>query len=208
MAIIATNEGGGNYTPVEAGTYAARCYQMVHIGTVEENIMGENKVMNKVRLSWELPTELKEFKEGEGEKPYSVSKEFNLSMHEKATLRKFLEGWRGKAFTEDEAKRFDITALLGKPCMLSIIHKETKAGKVRAEINSISNMPKGMTCPEQINESYEFNYDSFDEEKFNKLPDFLKDKMRQSVEYAAATRPQEMVTHTPEPIMPEDDLPF
>ena len=50
MAITATNEGGGNYTPVPAGIYAARCYSMVHIRTVTENIMGEDKTLNKVRI--------------------------------------------------------------------------------------------------------------------------------------------------------------
>jgi hypothetical protein len=46
-----------------------------------------------------------------------ISKEFTLSMHEKSTLRQFLESWRGKAFTEKEALSFDVTALIGKPCL-------------------------------------------------------------------------------------------
>ncbi len=188
--INATNSGSGDYTPVEAGTYPARCYSMVHIGTCKENILGQEKWLNKVRITWELPTETKEFKPGDGEKPYSVSKEFTLSMNEKANLRKFLEGWRGKGFTEAEAKKFDITALLGKPCMLSVIHKTSKQGRLYADISSVSAMPKGFECPAQINPSFEFSYDEFDEEKFNTLPDFLKDKMRQSVEYNKVVLPQ------------------
>ena len=120
MPITATNEGGGNYAPLEAGTYPARCYSMVHIGTIQEEFQGEKKTMNKVRISWELPTELKEFKQGEGEKPYVLSKEFTLSLHEKSSLRAFLKSWRGKDFTEEEAKSFDVTKLLGVTCMLSL----------------------------------------------------------------------------------------
>lgn len=73
MPITATSKEGGNFTPLEPGTYLARCYSMIHIGTIQEEFQGEKKTMNKVRITWELPTELKEFKQGEGEKPYSVS---------------------------------------------------------------------------------------------------------------------------------------
>ena len=96
MSITATNEGGQGFQPIEAGTYPARCYSMVHIGTITENINGEEKTNNKVRVTWELPTELKEFKQGEGEKPWVVSKEYNLSMHEKSSLIKDLKYWSGK----------------------------------------------------------------------------------------------------------------
>ena len=61
--INATNEGGKTFAPIAPGTYPARCYSMVHIGTVTEEYQGEKKEQNKVRITWELPTELKEFKE-------------------------------------------------------------------------------------------------------------------------------------------------
>ena len=216
MAIIATNEGGGNYTPVPAGTNAARCYSMVHMGTVTENIMGEDKTLNKVRITWELPAETKVFKEENGEQPYVVSKEFTLSMHEKATLRKFLESWRGKGFTEDEAKSFDISVLLGKGCMLSVIHKTSKTGKTFAEISSVTSVPKGMSVPPQVNENFEFNYDPFDQKKFDSLPEFIQQKIKTSREYKMATsdshledeiRAQEYFDQQ-EVVKYNDDLPF
>lgn len=197
-----------DYKPVEAGTYPARCYSMVHIGTTEQEYMGEKKEMNKVRITWELPTELKVFKEEDGEKPYSVSKEFTLSMHEKANLRKFLESWRGKGFSEEEAKKFDITKLLGKPCLLSIIHRTSKQGKVYAEISNASALPKGMTCPDPINDIFEFTYTPFSQQKFDMLPDWLKDKVKTSREYKEALDPA--TTHDESPDIPNnnDDLPF
>lgn len=182
MSITATNEGGGNYTPLEAGTYPARCYSMVHIGTIQEEFQGEKKIMNKVRISWELPTELKEFKQGEGEKPYVLSKEFTLSLHEKSSLRAFLKSWRGKDFTEEDAKSFDVTKLLGVTCMLSVGHKESK-GKVYAEINSVSPIIKGFTVPAQINPTFELNYDNFTMDAFMTLPEFIRKKMEGSLEF-------------------------
>ena len=82
---------------------------MVHIGKVEEEYLGEKKMQNKVRITWELHEEKKVFKEENGEQPFVLSKEFSLSMHEKSSLRKWLESWRGKAFTEDESKLSDST---------------------------------------------------------------------------------------------------
>jgi hypothetical protein len=206
--IKATNKGGSNYEPIAAGTYAARCYQMIHIGTAEENILGQVKKLNKVRITWELPTETKVFKEENGEQPHVISKEFTLSMNEKATLRKFLEGWRGKSFTEKEAESFDITVLLGKPCMLSIIHKQAKNGNTYAEISSVSSVPKGMNVPEQINPSKELNYDKFDWELFETLPDFIKDKMKQTDEFKFMMQPHETSMKASIEMDNDLDLPF
>ena len=185
MSIIATNNGvGGNFEPIPTGNYPARCFSMIHIGTIEETILGQTKILNKVRITWELPTELKVFKEENGEQPMVISKEFNLSLHEKSTLRNFLKNWRGKDFTEEEAKAFDVTKLIGVPCMLNITHKKSKDGqRVYAEIGSISAMPKGFVCPNQINDSFIFTYDDFDNETFMNLPEFLRLKMVTSVEF-------------------------
>ena len=50
-------------------------------------------------------------------------------------------------------------------------------------------MPKGVNCPEQVNRNFILSYDSFDEELFNMLPDFIKNKMMTSVEYQAVKNP-------------------
>lgn len=204
MAITATNKGGSGYEPVAAGTYAARCIQMIHIGTVEELIQGTLKKLNKVRITWELPTELKVFNEEKGLQPCVISKEFTLSMNEKATLRKFLASWRTVDFTDKEAESFDITALLGKPCMLAVVHKTSKSGNVYAEISSVSALVKGMNMPDQINPSVELSYENWNTTIFDALPDFIKDKMRKSDEYNSMTHPAEAQTATEI----EDDLPF
>ena len=179
---------------------------MIQIGTIEEEIRGEKKMLHKVIINFELPTELKEFKDGEGEKPFAISKEFTLSLNEKATLRKFLAGWRSKDFSEDEAKSFDITKLLGIPCLLNIIHKTSKSNNIYAEIASASPVPKGMSVPPQINGSRVLSYDEFDWDLFNSLPDFIKQKMHRSVEYSKLTSPDQFIDASPE--SPVDDLPF
>lgn len=171
---------------IPAGNYVARCYSMVHIGTVTEEILGESKTLNKVRITWELPTELRVFDESKGEQPMVISKEYTLSMHEKAALRKDLESWRGKGFTEEQAKSFDITKLLGVSCMLNIIHKVSKTGTEFATISGISGMPKGLECPKQVNPTFEWNFtDKWDEIALDGFPEFIKDKIKSSAEYRA-----------------------
>ena len=195
---------------IPAGNYAARCYQMIHIGTVKENILGEEKILNKVRIGWELPTELKVFNEDKGEQSLVLSEEFTLSMHEKSKLRKFLASWRGKDFSEDEAKCFDVTKLVGAACMLNVIHKPSKKDPttIYAVIGSVSPVPKGLVVDPQINPTFILDYDNFSIEKFNQLPDFIRNKMLQSLEYAAMQQPQHQHTDTAETLDPLDDLPF
>ena len=221
MAILATT----NSTPREliaAGNYVARCYQMVQIGTVNEVINGENKQLNKVRIGWEFPNDQKVFSEEKGLQPIVFSEEYTLSLHEKSSLRKMLASWRGKDFSVDEAKSFDITKLVGIACMVNIIHTPSKkdATKIYAKIGSVSSLPKGFTAPTQILDTFVLSYDEFDINKFNTLPDFIKDKMKGSLEYAALSTPTvaEMNGHedglkapvrdTNGNVMPDDDLPF
>ena len=115
MPIYATKPEGNDFAKVEPGTYMARCYSMVELGHIDTEFNGEKKKAHKVMLTWELPEEMAVFNEDKGPEPYSVSKTYTLSMHEKSTLRKDLESWRGKGFTELEAAKFDITKLLGWP---------------------------------------------------------------------------------------------
>jgi hypothetical protein len=188
MAITAKKGEAFEKELIEAGNYVARCYKMIEIGTVDEEFLGVKKQMHKVRIGWELPTELKTFNPEKGEQPCVIDKEYTLSLADKANLRKDLQSWRGKAFSDDEAEAFDITKLLGVPCMLNIIHVQGKKDptKTYQAIGSVSPMPKGLVCPPQVNDTFVFDYENFDDEKFNSLPDFLKEQIVKTPEYKEA----------------------
>jgi hypothetical protein len=203
MAIIATKPEG-NFKKVEPGNYVARCYRMIEIGTIEETYNGETKKAKKVQLTWELPTEMEIFNEDHGYEPYVVSKTYTLSMHEKSNLRKDLESWRGKGFTELEAAKFDITKLLGVPCLLQVIHRPGKVdtSKTYVEIASITSLPKGMECPQGLNPSVILSFDDWKPDVFEGLSEYLKDKITSSEEY------QQMNSGSKEPVDAISDLPF
>lgn len=186
MAIIAPKSGGLNLPKkvVPAGSHVSRCYSMIQIGTVESEYLGEKKTLHKVMIDFELPLETAIFREGEPEKPFVISKEYTLSFHEKSTLRSHLQSWRGKAFTDEEAAKFDITKLVGATCMLNVVHKASADGtKTYANIASISPIPKGLTCPEQVNPTRILAYDSWNQDVFMSLPEWLADKISATPEY-------------------------
>lgn len=210
MAIIASTGGSITAQIAPEGSHLARCYEMIHIGTIETEWMGEKRLSNKVRIAWELPTELVVFNAEKGEQPFSISREFTLSMNEKSTLRAFLTAWRGKPFNDIEAENFDISKLLGVPCALNIIHVPSKDGsKTYANIASVAPIMKGVQMPDQINPSFEFSVLEFDQDKFESLPEWLREKIKASKEYQHLASSNNSDNQQIEPVQKyDDDLPF
>lgn len=179
-------------TPVELppkGTFPARCYQMIQIGTIKEQFKGEDKLLSKVRIGFELPTEQKIFDKEKGEQPFVISQEYTLSMSQKSKLKAVLESWRGEPFSKEEMKGFDITEMIGEPCFISIAHKESEGGNMYAQIISVTQPIKGMDIPKLINDPVVISFDSEDFiSELEKLPDFLQEKIKSSKEYIELTR--------------------
>lgn len=183
MIKAAQNDGASSIAP--SGTHVARCYQIIHIGTIADSFQGEPRMVNKVRIVFELPDCLTVFNQDKGEQPYSIGQDFTVSMHEKSGLRKFVQTWLGKSMTDREANDFDISTLLGRDCMLTVMHKESNQGKVFANIQGISSLMKGLVCPEPINEPFLLDYDQPDfESKLETLPEWLRAKVMSSKEYS------------------------
>lgn len=197
-------------TLAPAGTFPARVYSIVYIGTVKGEYKGTPTESYKVRITWELPTKLNTFKEGEAAKPFSVSKEVTLSMGSKSRLRPLVEGILGVSFTDDDAKSFDVDDLLGSTCLLSLTHKESPNGKF-VMINSASQIPEGMNCPAPINPSKILSYQNFDKEYFISLPNFIKEKMEKTPEFIkmnGGVVKDELDTEYPTETVNSEDVPF
>ncbi len=175
-----------NYDVVPAGNHVARVYRVLNIGTIPEIYMGENKMVNKVMIGFELLNERKVFKADKGEEPYVISREYTFSMAEKANLRKLVEGMLGVALRDDEAEAFDFSDIVGKECLLNVIHKKSGTGNIYALVQGASPIPKGMVVPEPYNKPQTLDYrGGWNEDAFLALPKFLQEKMKQSLEYKA-----------------------
>ena len=184
MPIYATNKKSEGFDPIEAGSYPARIYSMIQIGTVEGF---QGQLQNKVRISFELPTEMMVFDPAKGEQPRSISQDYTLSFHEKAKLRKVIQACDPKALELDEdgfMEEFDIEQILGKELLVTIAQKPKKDGTGNyAFIDNCTRLPKGMVCPPAINPTLVLSYGNWNEEVFQKLPEFIRTKMESSLEY-------------------------
>ena len=140
--IVAENTTA-TFTPPDAGTYTAVMRAMIDLGTQSSTYEGEHKSARKIMLKFEITDADNRRSDGTA---HTVSKRFTASLHERAALRKFLEAWRGRPFTPEELKGFDLTKLLGQPCLLGIVHQE-REGKTFAGISSCMKLPKTMAAP-------------------------------------------------------------
>lgn len=168
--------GGGDFEQPDAGSYAAICYRIIDLGTQKGEYLGVPNEKHQCLISFELDEKMSDGR------PFAVSKFYTVSLNEKANLRKDLEGWRGRAFTEEELAGFDPKNVLGKPCMLSLIRTD----KGKTKIASISKLPKGMNAPEPVNPQLYFTMQAKTlDPAFDTLSEGIKKIIMQSPEYHA-----------------------
>jgi hypothetical protein len=173
----------------EAGATVGVLFSLVDLGTQEVTWDGETKWTPKLRLAFELPEQVIEGEVTENgkttkvTKPMVVSIELTRSLGERATLRKHLETWRGQAFTSKELASFSLKNLLGKACLLTLVHKTSQAGRNYCAIQGIAKLPKSMKAPATTQNSQVFyEIEQGEGGQFSELPEWLQEKIRASKE--------------------------
>ena len=186
MAIIVKSTGA-DYTPCPAGTHLARCIQILELGTQAGNYQGKETHLLKVSLGFEVPAEL----DANGE-PYIIYKDYTASLSEKANLRKDLEKWRNKDFSEAELAGFDVSKLLNIPCQIAVSHKVSTAGRTYAKLDGIMGIPKGMAIPAQHNKGFIYEIKDGAHGNWEKIPEWVRDakKIADSPEWQQANEPK------------------
>ena len=176
MALIAkSTDSGSGFIQPDIGVHEARCVKVIDLGTQKNTYEGETTWKRQVMLIWELPEQLKDGM------PLTISKFYNLSLHEKSKLGADLTSWRGRAFTETEKQGFDITKLIGVPCQINVMHNDS--GKEK--ISSVMPLGKDTKIHEQHHESISFSIDDFQKgqrEQFNKLSEGIRKMILRSKE--------------------------
>jgi len=177
----------------EAGATVGVLYSIVDMGHLKTNFDNKEKWTPKVRFTFELPDQTDEYEVVENgkttkvQKPMVVSIEQTRSLGEKASLRKLLEQWRGQTFTSKELQAFSLKNLLGKPAMLTLIHKTSQQGRQYCAIAGASKLPKGMKAPAStINDTIYYEIEEGEGGQFPDMPDWLQEKIRASKEFATA----------------------
>jgi len=127
MALTASAGSGGesSFETVPPGSYEAICYRLVDAGTAEEDYKGEISKKHKIYIFWEIP----ELTLNDG-RPYSIFHGYTLSLNERSNLRRDLQAWRNRPFSEEELKAFDLTKLLGVTCKINVVLNSNGNAKV------------------------------------------------------------------------------
>ena len=194
MSLVAKDSGGeGNFTPVPPGMHLARCYRIVDLGTQKSEFQGQIKYLQKVMLQFEVHGEDEKGKAlvtSKGD-PLSISKNYTLSLAEKATLRKDLQTWRGVAFTPDQLRGFELKNILGQWAMLSVAKDVGNNGKEYTNIMSVNPVPvaiKRAGLPEGINKTAMFTIMNPDMDLFETFSNNLKEKIKASPEWESNSK--------------------
>lgn len=124
MAVVIT---GKEYTPAPEGVHNAVCVDVADLGMVS----GQFGTQHKVKIVWELEEEM------EDGRRFTVQKWYTASLHEKSNLAKDLRAWRGKPFSQDELKEFDLEKVMGAPCQLVVVHNDSDNGQTYANVQTI-----------------------------------------------------------------------
>ena len=185
MGLIVKAEGGKTYDPIPEGVHVAVCYSLVDLGT--QHNRHYDKYVREVMVTWELPHVRAEFKR-DGTMvnlPRAISNKYTQSLHKKASLRKDLEAWRGKAFTKADLDGFDMKAVLGAACQLQVIHNTSADGeKVYSNVKAIMGLPGGMEAPKSENPLVYFSFDDCKTDELPAdLPTWLCEIIAESKEY-------------------------
>lgn len=203
------NGGGNQFPPMSPGTYPAVCSGVIDIGTQSTEYNGEHKTQNQLILMFDFPTETVEI-DGQ-QNPRCLSLKLTKSVHEKSALRKHLIAWRGRDFTEDELKDFELSRLLGVSANITVIQKDYN-GKTYSNISAIGKPMKG-TEQKATRKIY---FDMQDTETYGaieELPDWMVCLINKSAE-AIATKwifsKKQDVSKTTEQVddATNDDVPF
>jgi hypothetical protein len=182
---------GGNRKPVdplEPGTYPARVVQIITLGLQEQNpYKGEPKPpAHELYVTYELLDEFMKDEEGNDipEKPRWLSENFAFysldSDLAKSTKRYF-------ALDPEKEHGGDWAALLGAPCMVTVIQKPSKKDPevIYNNITTVSSMraKEAAKAPDLVNEGKVFDVDEPDMDIFLSLPEWLQDKIKGNLDF-------------------------
>ena len=203
--LTATSEGSKREL-IPAGMHTAVCFGVVDLGVRKSEFNGKEKWQRKVMILWELPDETTETENGPV--PRTMSKQYNLSLHEKSALYQMLSAWRNKAFTEEELAGFDLRNIIGQGCQLSVSHETSSKGNTYANIKAVVGLPKGMPVPEP---THYLIFDLDDENAlaaFEQLPEWLQERIKEGQTYQALVQAAEEPWPADDGEKTDQELPF
>jgi hypothetical protein len=172
--------------PVEPGVYMAVCVGVVDLGEQYSEVY--KSYSNKVKFIWALPSETIEVDGKQEER--QLSREFSVATKKTSKLRSFLCGWNGKNYSDEEYMELDMLDQLGKPCQLNVVLSDS--GEY-ANVDSVMPIPKGFPAPVSKTELFAWDMDQWDDDAFERLPEWVRGQIQKSTQYQKDHAPREEI---------------
>lgn len=188
MGLDASKAAGGapRTPPLAAAAYPGRLVQVVDLGLQPRSYQGQEKEpVQEISLTYELVDTFLLDEDGEEDpsKPRWVSESFPLfnldSEKAKSTLRY-------KILDPEMKYGGDFAKCVNTPVMVSIVQNPSKrSGRVYNNVSGLSIMraKEAERCPELVNEPRIFDLDAPDQETFDKLPEWVQDKITSNLNW-------------------------
>jgi hypothetical protein len=167
-----------SFAPIEEGTHLGVCCMLIDLGMQYSEVYKNSS--RKVLIGWEIPDETIEL--DDGPHPRTITKQYTASLGESANLRQDLAAWRGRDFTGAELEAFDLRNIVGKSCLINVIHKESN-GKTYANIQNIMALPKGMQPGKLADKPLVYDIDADPPEMVDSLPKWIAERIKKSESY-------------------------
>lgn len=203
-------ETSGTYELAPVGVYSAVCVRLINMG-MQETSYG---VKHQVHLAFEIDEKMGD------DRPFLMMQNYTMSLNEKARLRLDLQAWRGRTFSPEELKGFDLKSVLGKPLQVSVVHS---ADGQYANIGSMMPLGRGMQSLTPSGVLIYINSLPEDNAGFELLSEKMKDRVQKGLSILkaqSAPAPQSFQAPpqvTPAPVAPpapapmddfDDEIPF
>ncbi|SPF82112.1 Phage protein [Pseudomonas phage GP100] len=192
---------GPKQEPMDEGTYPARVVQVIDFGVQEQRAYkgAPKPPAQTIYQTYEFLDEFCKDENGDDleDKPRWLSEQFPLFSLE-ADLAKSTK--RYYALDPDEKYGGDFLLLAGEPCMVTINQYESK-GEIKNGVSSVAAMrPKeAAKAPQLVNPPKVFVIDAPDLEVFKSLPDWMQEKIKESLEFEGSALDEALNGDKPAP---------
>lgn len=141
------------YPPHRTGLMPLALCDIIDMGERVDTMNGETKIKHECKLAF-VSGDLRD----DGKPQVLYCKAFTLpGFHERSNLRKFLETWNGKKFSDAELPNRDtgnpgpdLRAYVGRIGTGNVIHVDRKGGGVLAQVTSVMPPMDGMVTSDAI----------------------------------------------------------
>jgi len=176
LAEIPTTGTKKDFGRLEDGPHLARVVSVIDYGLQPQTDWKTKEPTDPksiVAITFETPNEMITYTKDDVEvtRPRWISKEYQLSLNEKANLTKLIASLKPSLKSLDE--------LLNTPCMITV--GSTSGGK--AKITAVSLPMKGTVVPDLQNDSFMFDFSAPNKTDWDSLLEWQQNKVKEALDF-------------------------